>query len=305
VTETRGSSAGMSEEPDDGGEWAPELPPGRIVSLPGRGRVFVRDVVGPPGAPVLFLLHGWTATADLNWFPAYEPLGEHYRVVAFDHRGHGRGLRTRRRFRLADCADDVVAMADALGIDRFVPVGYSMGGPIATLVWRRNPGRVRGLVLCATASRFGTSRLVRAQLAMFGPVALSSRVLPYRFAKPLFDRLIWSRTRDSGLQPWVVREILSGEPRHVLEAGAALHNFDNRSWVEHIDVPTAMIVVDGDDIVPTAHQDQLASAIPNARVLRIEGGHDVCVRHPRRFTRAIIEACGAVVAAGADPAVAP
>jgi 3-oxoadipate enol-lactonase len=272
-------------------EWAPELPPGRIVSVRGRGRFFVRDVAGPPGAPALFLLHGWTATADLNWFPVFGALGEHYRVVAFDHRGHGRGLRSRRRFRLVDCADDVVAVADALGIDRLVPVGYSMGGPIATLVWHRHPGRVQGLVLCATACRFGTSRLVRAQLAMFGPAAVSARMLPRRVAQPLYNRMIWSRTRDSGLRPWVVQEILSGEPRLVLEAGAALRRFDSRRWIGEIDVPTAVVVVDGDEIVPTADQDEMATALPNAHVVHIEGGHDVCVRHPRRFTRAVLAAC--------------
>jgi 3-oxoadipate enol-lactonase len=280
----------------------PELPPGRIVNVPGRGRVFVRDVAGPPDAPALFLLHGWTATADLNFFPVFEPLSQRYRVVAFDHRGHGRGIRSRRPFRLADCADDVVAMADALGIDRFLVAGYSMGGPIATLVWRRHPERVQGVVLCATACRFGTSRLVRAQLALFAPLAITTRVLPRRAAKPAYDRLIWARTRDSGLQPWVVDEILSGEPRHVLEAGAALRGFDNSRWIRDIDVPTAVVVVDGDQIVPTAHQDQMVAALGSPHVVRIEGGHDVCVRHPRRFSRALLNACEAVTPAARSTA---
>ncbi|MFM7427598.1 MAG: alpha/beta fold hydrolase, partial [Elainella sp.] len=51
------------------------------------------EVAGPRGAPTVILLHGWTATADLNWFTCFEPLGEHFRVLAPDHRGHGRGLR--------------------------------------------------------------------------------------------------------------------------------------------------------------------------------------------------------------------
>ena len=89
--------------------------------------------------PHPLLLHGWTATADLNWFPSYGPLAEHVRVVALDHRGHGRGIRTDRRFRLADCADDAVAVADAFGVDHFIPVGYSMGGLVAQLVGHRTP----------------------------------------------------------------------------------------------------------------------------------------------------------------------
>ena len=80
------------------------------------------------------LLHGWTATADLNWFMCYEQLGEHFRVIALDHRGHGRGIRTKRQFKLSDCADDAAALADQLGIEKFIPVGYSMGGTVAQLV---------------------------------------------------------------------------------------------------------------------------------------------------------------------------
>src|SRR3954449_7851087 len=92
---------------------APPLPPGRTVELPGRGTTFVRELPGPPGAPTVVLLHGWTATADLNFYTCYDALGEHFRVLAFDHRGHGRGIRSRRRFRLEDCADDVAELLDA------------------------------------------------------------------------------------------------------------------------------------------------------------------------------------------------
>ena len=101
------------------------------------------------------LLHGLLATADLNWSASYAALSRHVRVVALDHRGHGRGIRSRGRFRLEDCADDAVAVADMLGLRTFVPVGYSMGGLIAQLVWRQHPRRVDGLVLCATSRNFG------------------------------------------------------------------------------------------------------------------------------------------------------
>ena len=69
----------------------PDLPPARFVELEGRGTVMVRDHGGTPDAPVLALLHGWTATADLNWFTSYRALGDHYRLIAFDHRGPGTG----------------------------------------------------------------------------------------------------------------------------------------------------------------------------------------------------------------------
>jgi pimeloyl-ACP methyl ester carboxylesterase len=117
-------------------EWEPDLlaagwrlPVGRPLALPGRGRTFVRELPGPPGAPVLVLLHGLGATGGLNWFSSMTPLADKFRVIAIDHRGHGRGVRT-RRFRLADCADDAACLTEVLRIDRFIAVGYSMGGPM-------------------------------------------------------------------------------------------------------------------------------------------------------------------------------
>src|SRR3954451_6697722 len=115
------------------------LPPGRTVLVPDRGEFFVRDtgpLTSPAGdGPTVLLLHGWTFGADTNWFTMYGPL-QHagYRVVALDHRGHGRGLRSSDPFRLTDCAADAAGVVRELGAGPVVAVGYSMGGPIAQLL---------------------------------------------------------------------------------------------------------------------------------------------------------------------------
>src|SRR5918997_1761296 len=123
----------------------PPLPAGRRVELPRRGRTWVYESEWRPGDQTLLLLHGLAATAALNWFTAFSSLARRYHVVAIDHRGHGRGIRS-SRFRLEDCADDAAALLDAFDVERVIPVGYSMGGPIAQLVWHRQPDRVEGLV---------------------------------------------------------------------------------------------------------------------------------------------------------------
>ena len=89
--------------------WPPDppfqLPPGLTLQIPGRGELFLRDTGGE--GPVVMLLHGWMVSADMNWGGAYVDLAEAgYRVLAIDHRGHGRGLRPLGPFRLSDCAAD-------------------------------------------------------------------------------------------------------------------------------------------------------------------------------------------------------
>ena len=97
------------------------------------------------------LLHGWTASSDLQFFTAYEALAERCSFVGIDHRGHGRGLRSPDAFTLEDAADDAAAVVRHLGVGPVVAVGYSMGGPIALHLARRHPDVVAGVVVQATA----------------------------------------------------------------------------------------------------------------------------------------------------------
>src|SRR5579875_3177713 len=140
-----------------------ELPPARTVSVPGRGEFFMRDTgpggpaggaAGPERPPVL-LLHGWVVSADLNWHGAYDALARAgHRVIAIDHRGHGRGLRAPAPFRLEDCAADAAAVLRALGATPAVAVGYSLGGTIAQLMARDHRDAISGIVLSGTCQHF-------------------------------------------------------------------------------------------------------------------------------------------------------
>ena len=267
----------------------PVLPDGRYVWLPGRGTTFVRELAGPEGAPTILLLHGWTATADLNWFACFAPLAKHFRVVALDHRGHGRGMRA-HPFRLTDCADDAAALVRELGLDRVIPVGYSMGGPIAQLMWQRHPDLVAGIGLCATSCTFsGTVReraLFRAAAGaslVAGPVGIAAQSALH----------VWNgwRNRRGGDMWWGLDEIARHDLAAIVEAGRELGRFDSRSWIGGVDVPVAVVVTDADDVVPTPRQRDLVSRLVNPIVKVVHGGHAVCTTHTDRFVPALVDAC--------------
>lgn len=272
----------------------PALPPGRDVEIPG-GTVHVRELTGPPGAPAIVLLHGWTATADLNFFACYAGLGRHFRVLAFDQRGHGRGLRSRRPFRLADCADDVAAVTDAVGLERVIVVGYSMGGAVAQLVWRRHPSLVRGLVLGATAAGFRSGRTERLSFLGLTGLAALARLTPSQARQWLTGQLYLQRKTDTW-EPWAIGEASSHDWRMVLEAGHALGQFRAHDWLAEIDVPTSVLLTMRDEIVPLRRQLRLLDTIPGAAAFRVDAGHDAPVRHPRRFVPVLVDACNAVAA---------
>jgi 3-oxoadipate enol-lactonase len=279
------------------------LPKGRKVLLPGRGTTFVRDMEGPPGAPTVVLLHGLYATTALNWPRAFDALSPHFRVVALDHRGHGGGVRSRRPFRLADCADDVIALADVLGIDRVIPVGYSMGGPVALYAARRHPDRVAGMVLCATAAHFGDG-------AERDPAAPRTRS-PYRVAMGRGMRLVPEPVRrqmaasvlratagSTQLPPLFMEEARRHDPAALIEALGAVRRFDARPWAATLRTPAAVVLTARDGMVSPRRQAELAQ-LTGARVYRVEADHDVAVRSPGIFLPVMVDACRSI----ASPAV--
>jgi 3-oxoadipate enol-lactonase len=286
---------------DERPPWTPSLPPGRSIELAGRGHTFVRELGGPPGAPTVLLLHGWTASADLNWFRCYSSLGRDYRVLALDHRGHGRGIRSRRPFRLRDCADDAAAVVEELGTGPVVAVGYSMGGPVASLLWRRHPEVVRGLVLCATARSFASRPQERVSFAALGGLALAARAVPEAMRRRLAQRFIGTRTDDRSIEGWVVEEMHRNDWKAVLEAGNALGRYDARGWIGEVDVPAAVVVTTRDGVVHPARQQALARSIPGASVFEVDGDHTVCVTNPGRFLPALHGALRSVIAGRPAP----
>ncbi len=268
-------------------------PPGRFVRLAGRGLTYVRDVAGPPGAPVVVLLHGLAATTAMNWPGAFTVLSRQFRVVALDHRGHGRGIRSSRRFRLADCADDVVALADELEIERFIAVGYSMGGPVALLARRRHADRVSGLVLCATSALFADGDEPAPPSPLGTYVAVSLRATPPLVRRRVAQSMLLAIGADSGLPPAFLAEARRHDPAAIVEAGRAVRRFDGRGWVDGLGCPAASVITERDGLVPPERQLALARAL-GATVHRVAGGHEVAVTDPRRFLPVLSEACVSV-----------
>lgn len=283
--------------PDPG----PDLSFGRAVDLPGRGRTWAYDTGPPAGGrdrPAVLLLHGWTSTAALNWFRCFPFLRREFRVVALDHRGHGRGIRSRRPFRLEDCADDAAALIRQLGTGPVTAVGYSMGGPVAQLLWRRHPETVDSLVLSATAARFVSNEQRTPAFGAFGVVgqgmALGLATVPAAVRQNGFRLLIRSRLADSGMAPWAIAEWERSDPAALMQAGLALGRYDATSWITSVDVPTAIVITELDNVVSPRRQQYLVDHIPGALRFGVAGDHRACVEQARLFVPALTDACRTV-----------
>jgi len=256
---------------------------------------------GPPAAcpqpddpAPLLLLHGWTSSAALNWYRCFPALSDRYRVIALDHRGHGRGIRSRKPFRLEDCADDAAALIRQLGCGPCTVVGYSMGGPIAQLLWLRHPEVVRELVLCATSSSFAVTQRPKALTTTWLATTVALSVTP-RTLRHLAMGCAASRWRRShSASEWATNEWSRHDPAAVLQAGVALTGYDATKWIGQVDVPTAVVLTQRDTTVQPSRQRRLAESIPGSTVVPVDSDHRACVDEPQLFVPALIEACETV-----------
>jgi 3-oxoadipate enol-lactonase len=265
-----------------------KLPPGRLVHVRGRGEFFLRDTGGE--GPVVLLLHGWCVSADLNWFRAYAPLAQAgFRVLAVDHRGHGRGLRSPVPFRLVDCADDAAGVLEAVDVPSATVVGYSMGGPIACLLARGHDQLVRGLVLCATAPDWQSPHMKRVWRSMGA----------FRGVLGAFPNASWRRALrlagfpDSPVTTWYASELTRGSAKDIAEAGRELGRYDARPWLRSLDLPSAVIVTTGDGAVPVPKQRELA-ALLDAPAYDTPGDHGAVVAEAPAFNDRLLESLARV-----------
>jgi pimeloyl-ACP methyl ester carboxylesterase len=269
----------------------PALPPGRVELLPGRGEVFFRQSEGPAGVPPVVLLHGWTATADMNWWRVYDAVSAIAPFVALDHRGHGRGMRSEEQFTLEAAADDVAALVEHLGIGPVTVCGYSMGGPIAMLVWQRHPHLVAGIVLEATALEWRASVRERLVWKTMGALEYVLRIGPSRGLVERALREAVDQAPDlAPYRPWLKAELRRGDPGDLADAGRALGEYDARPFAKKVDVPAAVVVTTKDRLVRPRKQRQLAAAIPGARTFELAGDHDASLVSPADFAAVTVAA---------------
>jgi 3-oxoadipate enol-lactonase len=277
-----------------GPELTPRFPPGQEHPwrIPGR-TVFVGDreflvrETGPIDGPPVMLIHGLGGSSLAEWYKIAPFLGEQNRVIMVDHRSHGLSAQDRQRFEVAEEADDMAAVLDAIGLTKVVAVGYSMGGALAQALAHRHPHRVSGLVLIGTfvfhppawrRARVTGILITRAWERLTGlgaPEVRSGYLRAVGAVEPQHARWLWEETQRR-------------DPDAGAAAGLALMRFDSRDWVGRLNQPALVIIPIRDQLVPPAWQYQLASRLKKVRVVELEGAkHEAPWTHAYRITEEI------------------
>ncbi len=240
---------------------------------------------GPDDAPVLVMASSLGTTLRM-WDEQAPALSERFRLLRYDHRGHGGSSVPPGPYRIEDLGRDALALLDRLGIERFSFCGLSIGGMVGMWLASEAPGRVERLVLCCTSALFGPREVWDERIAVArgqGMDALVEGVVARWFTPDFFSS-----------HP----ETVEGAARMLRETDAegyagccaAIRDMDLRGRLGSIKAPTLVISAADDPATPPEHGELIRDSIPGAGFEVVpNASHLANIEQPELMTRALLD----------------
>jgi len=244
------------------------------------------DVTGPDGGHVVLMGGSLGTTLDM-WDAQAGPLSERFRVVRFDHRGHGGSPVPPGPYSIADLGGDVLALLDALAVERASYCGISIGGMVGIWLAAHAPERVERLALVCTAAHLPPPEAWEeraAEVEAAGTTAVVAETVLGRWLTPEYARE--HPDARERLRAMVAATPVAGYAGCCRALGA----MDLRPELARIRAPTLVVAADRDPSTPAEHGAAIAAAIPGARFeLLSPSAHLAAVERADDVTRLVGE----------------
>jgi aminoacrylate hydrolase len=237
--------------------------------------------------PVLMLVSGLNGVGSF-WSHQVAEFSRDFRVVVHDHRGTGRSTHSRITYSVEQMADDVLRLMDRLGIARAHLAGHSTGGAIGQIIALDHPDRLASLVLSATWA--GPDPYFRRLFEMRREILTTSGVEAYmRSSILVLTPPWWVSANDAAITAMHREQAASPAPVEVTASRIdAIVRFDRRARLHEIRTPTLVVVASDDMVTPRFYSDELASRIPGAKLVVLDGGgHFVPQIDPGRYNAVV------------------
>jgi 3-oxoadipate enol-lactonase len=259
------------------------MPEGQGSSATGRPVRLAASLDGPRDAPVVVLGNSMGTTREV-WAPQLLALGEGFRLLRYEHRGHGGSPAPPGPYAIGDLAADVLRLLDDFGVERASYCGISLGGMIGMWLAAHAPDRIDILGLCCTSAYLPTaeaygSRAV--QVRRDGMASVSGPVTG-RWFTPAF------RERDPATVA-AARAALEGvDPEGYAGCCEAIAAMDLRGSLSSSTAPTLFIAGAEDQATPPWHGAVISRGIQNAQLTVVRGGaHLANLSAPGEITAAL------------------
>jgi pimeloyl-ACP methyl ester carboxylesterase len=241
------------------------------------------------GLTPVILLHGFPLSSEI-WVPIRARLAESCRLVTPDLRGHGLSAKPAGNYSMEVLAQDVAALADQLGFERFILGGHSMGGYVALRFAARNPDRLSGIILVDTRAEPDTDEGKAKRLSAIEKIRHEGAG---SFLDGFVPSLVGETTRrDNPTLIDHVRQIAGRVPDHVLAAclKGMMDRPDSRELLPSLGFPALVVVGEEDTLTPPDSAREMARLLPNAELVVIpRAGHTPSLEAPDATAKAIAE----------------
>jgi 3-oxoadipate enol-lactonase len=238
----------------------------------------------------LVCVHG-LACDRRAWALQIEPFSQQFQAVFFDNRDVGQSSQATDDYSTADMAQDVLALADHLGLESFHLLGISLGGMVSQQVALTAPERVRSLTLAVTHG--GVQKAGRLRGRLLGSYATH---LP---REDQVDNLLYlcyteAFFENDAMYDFMRTALLENPypqaPEAFARQAAAGANHDVRDRLDELTMPVHVIGAERDLMIPVWKSRELASLIPGSKLTIIEGqGHGVMWEGAGEFNSAVTE----------------
>jgi 3-oxoadipate enol-lactonase/4-carboxymuconolactone decarboxylase len=255
------------------------------------------EVVGPADAPAVVL--AGSLGSDLRmWDPQVEPLlAAGFRVVRYDHRGHGRSPAPDGPYSLPELGADLLALLDRLGLARVSLAGLSLGGMTGMWLAEHHPERLDRLVLCCTSAELGPREMWAERARAARESGMDS------LADAAVGRWLThaGRAANPPLSAWLHEMVAGTNAEGYASCCTAIETMSIVDALPTIATPTLVIAGDQDQATPPEHARRIAAAIPDARLEIVPGAaHLGNVERPAEFTALILSHLRSRRAAGME-----
>jgi 3-oxoadipate enol-lactonase len=239
---------------------------------------------GPEDAPTVVLSNSLGSTPAM-WDPQFPALAERFRVVRYDHRGHGRSPVPPAPYELANLGADVIALLDRLGLERVHWCGLSLGGMVGMWMAINAPARIDRLVLCCTSARLGPPEMWADRAATVRAQGVDA-------------------IADAGIERWLSPGFIEREPEMAAEIRAMLvatpaegyaaccgviERMDQVPELGEIRAATLVIAAEEDPATPPEHGALIASTVPGAQLAVVKDArHLATIEQPAAMTELIL-----------------
>jgi 3-oxoadipate enol-lactonase len=242
------------------------------------------EIEGPDNKPVLMLCNSLGTTLHM-WDGQMGALTQHFRMLRYDRRGHGKSGVPAGPYNMEMLGRDALAVLDAAKVERTHWCGLSMGGMVGMWLGANAPQRVNRLILSNTSAYFPDKEIWNGRIKTVrekGLQAIVGGTMERWFTKDF-------REHEPKKIQWMVDMFLATKPEGYIGCGEAVRDMDHREIIKSIKAPTMVIAGKQDAGTTPEMAEAIAKNIPGARLTLFDAAHIANIECGPAYTAAVVD----------------